>query len=135
MKKFLVTSALVASLSACASTAPEPLCDRSEVRTDKRGKVILAPECSPRPKPRPVEKKHEEPDNGDGTDRPWRDGLVDQPDGGPDDDDQTGGDGPDGSDGGDQGLGNPGNDKPVGGAGENPNNKGGWGSGDRGMSR
>lgn len=31
--------------------------------------------------------------------------------------------------------GNPGNDKDVGKAGENPNGKGGWGSGDRGKSR
>lgn len=31
--------------------------------------------------------------------------------------------------------GNPGNNKDVGNAGENPNGKGGWGSGDRGKSR
>lgn len=34
----------------------------------------------------------------------------------------------------DTSLGNPGNHKDVGRAGENPNNKGGWGEGDRGMS-
>lgn len=33
------------------------------------------------------------------------------------------------------GLGNPGNDKNVGKAGENPNGKGGWGSGSKGKSR
>ncbi|WP_281841204.1 Flp family type IVb pilin [Sinisalibacter aestuarii] len=45
---------------------------------------------------------------------------------------ETGESGDEGSSG---GSGNPGNDKDVGNAGENPNGKGGWGSGNRGRSR
>lgn len=40
-------------LGGCTTT-PEPICDREAVAWDKWGTTSLAPECSPRPKARPV---------------------------------------------------------------------------------
>jgi len=131
--------ALTGLILAGCTTNPPPLCDREAVEWDKWGTSELAPECSPRPKPRPVTLTG---GNGDGPGLDHdagTDAAPDEPDGGvdpvPDDSGPDRPPHPDKPEKPDEPevIGNPGNDKPVGRAGENPNRKGGWGSGSRGM--
>lgn len=129
------TLALFAALALSACTPP-PICNDSTYRA---GKADTAQTCPVYIAPPSFENDHRSQANGSSHHRTERDrdnhGAPTNSSGHqPTKDEKPGHD--DGRDNPahDKGTGNPGNDKSVGKAGETPSGKGGWGSGEKGVS-